>query len=96
IRDKCLEIIALSQDEATGGIRTDYRVIDGRIIPEGDVNVETTSIVILALYSDYPLLFCVSSNTLNRSTAHLTEAIAQVAIAVALIAFSFKIIIKHI
>ncbi|MEM4537409.1 MAG: hypothetical protein QXP68_01475 [Thermosphaera sp.] len=56
IRDKCLEIIALSQDEATGGIRTDYRVIDGRIIPEGDVNVETTSITVLALFSGYPLI----------------------------------------
>ncbi|MEM4896006.1 MAG: hypothetical protein QXQ93_06470 [Ignisphaera sp.] len=94
IRDKCLEIIALSQDEATGGIRTDYRVVNNRIVIEGDVNVETTSIVILALYSDYPLLF---SNTSNRINANaLAESIAQITIAVALIAFSFKIIIKHI
>lgn len=37
------------------GIRTHYRVVDGRVIPEGDCNVETTSIYVLAYLSDYPV-----------------------------------------
>lgn len=54
IKDKCIEIISAAQDP-TGGIRTDYRVVNGSVVIEGDANVETTSIVILALYSDYPI-----------------------------------------
>jgi len=37
------------------GIRTHYRVVDGRVIPEGDCNVETTSIYVLAYLSDVPV-----------------------------------------
>ncbi|ADI31178.1 hypothetical protein Shell_0026 [Staphylothermus hellenicus DSM 12710] len=54
IYDKCLSIIAKAQDPKYGGIHTDYRVVDGEIVVEGDMNTETTSIVVLALYSNYP------------------------------------------
>ena len=54
IYEKCLEIIAKAQDPVKGGIHTDYRVVDGKIVIQGDMNTETTSIVVLALYSNYP------------------------------------------
>jgi len=54
IYEKCLEIIAKAQDPVKGGIHTDYRVVNGRILIQGDMNTETTSIVVLALYSNYP------------------------------------------
>lgn len=54
IYDKCIEIIAMAQDPVYGGIHTDYRVRNGEIIIQGDMNTETTSIVVLALYSNYP------------------------------------------
>jgi len=47
-------ILALMQRD-DGGIVTHYRVSErGEIIPVGDANTETTSITILALYSEYP------------------------------------------
>ncbi len=47
-------ILALMQ-RSDGGIVTHYRVSErGEIIPVGDANTETTSITILALYSEYP------------------------------------------
>ncbi len=58
IYDKCLEIISKAQDPVYGGIYTDYRVVDsGVIVLKGnghDINTETTSIVVLALCSNYP------------------------------------------
>ncbi len=58
IYDKCLEIISKAQDPVYGGIYTDYRVVDNEIIVlKGnghDMNTETTSIVVLALCSNYP------------------------------------------
>ncbi len=51
-----LRIISEAQDPDSGGIHTEYIVMDGE--PDfgiSDVNVETTSIVILSLYSDYPV-----------------------------------------
>ncbi|WP_297418804.1 hypothetical protein [Thermococcus sp.] len=50
---RCLHIIS-SLQARDGGIITGYRVENGRIIPIGDTNTETTSMVVLALYSDYP------------------------------------------
>jgi len=55
IYDKCLEVIAKAQDPVLGGIHTHYRVVDGEIEIIGDVNVETTSIVVLSIYSNYPV-----------------------------------------
>ncbi len=58
IYDKCLEIITMAQDPIFGGIYTNYKVVDTKIIVikgEGyDMNTETTSIVVLAIYSNYP------------------------------------------
>ena len=58
IYKKCLEIIRIAQDPITGGILTSYVEADGeiRVLKDEahDVNVETTSIVVLALYSKYP------------------------------------------
>jgi len=54
IYKQCLEIIKRAQDPVYGGIHTDYEVRNGEILVRGDVNVETTSIVVLALYSNYP------------------------------------------
>ena len=51
--DKCYEIIYLMQRD-DGGIITNYKVKNNRIIPIGDANTETTSIVVLAIYSNYP------------------------------------------
>ncbi len=56
IYEKCLEIIAKAQDAIKGGIHTDYRIVNGRIIIQGDMNTETTSMVVLALYSNYPVV----------------------------------------
>jgi len=58
IYEKCLEIIAKAQDPVKGGIHTDYRVVNGKIVIQGDMNTETTSIVVLALYSNYPEWIC--------------------------------------
>jgi len=60
IYEKCLEIILMAQDKEKGGIHTDYEVINGEIVITGDMNTETTSIVVLAIYSDYPMV--ISSN----------------------------------
>jgi len=62
IYDKCLEIIVKAQDPALGGIHTHYRVVNGEIEISGDVNVETTSIVVLALLSNYPELLGLKAN----------------------------------
>lgn len=70
IRNRCIDIITLAQDRETGGIKTDYRIVDGRVIPEGDVNVETTSIVVLALFSDYPLVIARNTRERDPITAH--------------------------
>jgi hypothetical protein len=57
ILDTCLYIIKIAQDNLSGGIHTDYKVINGTVVISGDVNVETTSFVVIALYSNYPQLF---------------------------------------
>ncbi|WP_204247188.1 hypothetical protein [Thermococcus celer] len=54
IYDECLGVIARAQDPVHGGVHTDYRVSNGHIVIEGDMNTETTSMVALALYSEYP------------------------------------------
>ncbi len=50
----CCRIIHELQ-QSCGGIATQYIVKNGSVIPVGDPNTETTSIVILAVYSDYPI-----------------------------------------
>ncbi|MEM0247249.1 MAG: hypothetical protein QXW53_06060, partial [Desulfurococcaceae archaeon] len=97
IRNKCLEVIALAQDPETGGIRTNYRVVDGRIIIEGDVNVETTSIIVLALYSDYPLLFSNIKQVNTAARAYpLAESVAYMVLAVAMLVFTYKFVKAHL
>jgi len=54
IHDRCLEVICRAHDRVKGGIYTDYTVENGKITIMGDVNTETTSIVVLAIYSNYP------------------------------------------
>jgi len=51
---KCLDIVRNAQDPVYGGIHTDYIVRNGDIVITGDMNIETTSITVLALCSDYP------------------------------------------
>lgn len=84
IKDRCIETIVQAQDRETGGIKTDYRVINGRAVFEGDVNVETTSMVVLALCSQYPLVFSKLANNdllrYNYSLAFLSVLIVVLAI----------------
>ncbi|MCE4598643.1 MAG: hypothetical protein F7C81_00390 [Desulfurococcales archaeon] len=51
--DKWIDIIAGAQ-RSDGGFITNYMIVDGKIIFTGDANTETTSMVVLALLSDYP------------------------------------------
>jgi len=37
-----------------GGIVTGYRIEEGKIVPVGDTNVETTSFVVLGFLSELP------------------------------------------
>ena len=53
VYSSCFGIISSLQAE-NGGIITGYRVENGEIVPIGDTNTETTSIVVLAIYSEYP------------------------------------------
>ncbi len=72
IYEKCFDIIKKAQDPVYGGIHTDYTVRDGKIIIEGDMNTETTSIVILALYSRYPEMIGEECKQINNSiTNHM-------------------------
>lgn len=53
--NRMLQILSKSQDPETGGIFTHYKVVNNNIIFNetiSDVNVETTSIVIIALYGN--------------------------------------------
>lgn len=54
---KWFKIIAGAQ-RLDGGFRTGYTVIGGDIVYKGDANTETTSIIVLALHSDYPRNLC--------------------------------------
>ncbi len=54
---KILEVLSRTQDPESGGVFTGYKVVSEHIKVGDDVsdrNVETTSMVILALYSNYP------------------------------------------
>ncbi len=53
VYSRCLDVISSLQAE-NGGIITGYRVENREITPVGDTNTETTSIVALAFYSNYP------------------------------------------
>ncbi len=53
VYSRCLNVVSSLQAE-NGGVVTGYRVENREIVPVGDTNTETTSIVALALYSDYP------------------------------------------
>ena len=56
IRDM-LHILSEAQDPESGGIFTNYKVVKGKLMfsrDVSDVNVETSSVVVLALYSNLP------------------------------------------
>ena len=72
IISKCNEIISIMQRN-DGGIITDYRVVNGKIVPTGDANTETTSIVVLALYSNYPEIL--GKKARNKSAISCIEII---------------------
>lgn len=58
--NRWVEIIAGAQ-RSDGGFRTHYKVIGGSVVYTGDANTETTSMVVLALFSDYPESVCKDS-----------------------------------
>ena len=56
IRD-ILHILSEAQDPESGGIFTSYKVVGGKLVFSknvSDVNVETSSVIVLALYSNLP------------------------------------------
>ncbi|WFO75576.1 hypothetical protein J4526_01430 [Desulfurococcaceae archaeon MEX13E-LK6-19] len=81
IYDKCLWIISKAQDPVYGGIHTDYRVENGKIIIQGDMNVETTSIVVLALYSDYPRF--IGENAKPSSNVYIISNVYEITYTIA-------------
>jgi hypothetical protein len=54
IYESCLNVLKMAQDPIYGGLHTEYVIKDGKTVIMGDVNVETTSIAVLALYSACP------------------------------------------
>ena len=56
----CFRGIVGRLQRADGGIVTGYVQGGERLVPIGDANVETTSITILAFYSDYPLKYALN------------------------------------
>lgn len=98
IKNKCVEVISMAQDPRTGGIKTDYRVEDGGIIVGGDANVETTSIVVLALYSNYPLEIAKQARRPNPvvKTYSYAQIIGVLALAIVIVAFLFKFVLKRV
>lgn len=100
IYEKCLEIIAQAQDPTKGGIHTDYRVVDGKIVIQGDMNTETTSMVVLALYSSFPIIIGESVKTNHKPGKSLYLNILVIpatlmALVTAFIIFAYKIFKKH-
>jgi len=73
---KCLDIVEKAQDHVYGGIHTDYLVENGGVVVTGDMNMETTSITILALYSNYPLIIGVKA---SQSPVHVYALFAAFA-----------------
>ncbi len=68
--NKILYVLSESEDPGNGGIFTGYKVIRGKLVFGGnvsDVNVETSSIIILALYSNYPKI----TSTINCNRPEL-------------------------
>ncbi len=63
---RCYKIIS-SLQRGDGGIVTHYDVVDGVMVPSGDANSETTSIVILAIFSHYPEVIGKSARVYERS-----------------------------
>ncbi len=80
-----LSILMQSQDQETGGIYTAYSIMDdkphfGKDI--SDRNVETTSIVILALYSDLPS--SIRNNNCYDTSAYAPAIVVIIALIAAL------------
>jgi len=84
IYEKCLEIIAKAQDTVKGGIYTDYQVVDERIIIQGDMNTETTSMVVLALYSNYPEWICLNTIRYENDMLLLPQIMIAILLATSL------------
>ena len=89
IIDRCYETIySLQRDD--GGIITNYRVEHGRIIPIGDANTETTSIVTLAIYSNYPITIGRQALRIHIPIIHILLLIVIIVGTVIAVAILFK------
>ena len=86
IINKCREVISKLQ-RSDGGIVTGYVVKGGHVIPSGDANVETTSVVVLALMSDYPAV----AGWRAASKVALSELAAASATIAALLAVAYLV-----
>lgn len=95
IYDKCLEIISKAQDPVYGGVYTDYKVENGEIVIQGDMNIETTSIIVLALYSNYPEIIGGKARPKQAQKPFTYYEVARIAlpciIALAALGFFYKI-----
>jgi len=82
---KCLDILSEAQHPVYGGLITDYTVDNNEsIAPLGDVNTETTSIAVLALFSEYPCRIAAKLFSRSPDPALLLASAAAVVIAVLL------------
>ena len=89
IIERIKKILALMQ-RSDGGIVTHYRVKDNEIIPIGDANTETTSIVIISLLSKKPVEIgervCALAETKEYNHIFMALVIVVIIIAILLIA----------
>jgi len=88
ILNKCLDILGKAQDPVYGGIYTDYIVRDGDIVITGDMNIETTSIAILAIYSNYPLIIGVKA---GQSSVHVYALFTAFVSAITLVILAWAV-----
>jgi len=86
------EIIALMQ-RSDGGIITHYRVENDEIIPVGDANTETTSIVVISLLSNKPMEIGEKARTLTGMEVQDHALIVLIVIAAILAIFLMIIVL---
>ena len=92
IINKCYEILSRLQ-RSDGGIITNYIVANGEIIPRGDANVETTSIVALALYSNYPETIIRNTTIENIQTQPLNTTVIALILILTLIIITLSYVV---
>lgn len=81
IVNESLEITGMAQDPVYGGIHIHYRVIDGRFEIAGDMNAETTSIIVIALYGTPLKPSSRIHNKQDPSTTLIISALVTITIA---------------